>query len=167
MRFLHSDLLVGLLHPLQHVHPMHSGKLYQQQRRNEEKCERILGIKDKPLKSHAYYKPGSDNHDLVLFDFDRLFHNRRLRGGLLLLDADNAGRECVHKEDIATAVAGDRQDGLDRALGRYGAGGKLPKLEDRIVDLPIATATDGAGLTKCVLKMVLKPCTALGIELHR
>jgi hypothetical protein len=74
----------------------------------------------------------------------------------LLLDLQNARIDRVHKDDVATGVARERDDRLDQSLLVKSATGKLTQLENGIVKLPVACAANCARLFNAILKMVLE-----------
>src|SRR5437016_5251454 len=101
---------------------------------------------------------------LLLGRLDGLF-DRGWSG--LLFDADNAGRQRAHKDDVAAVVARCRNDGLDGAFGGNTTAAELAEFEHCVFDLPLSRAANGAGITKNVLEMLLKACATFWIELHR
>ena len=83
---------------------------------------------------------------------DRRGAGYRLRDGAwLLLHLDDAGRERAHEEDVAAAVARERDDRLQRAFRGDAAAMEFAEFEDRVVHLPITRSTDRARLTKNIL----------------
>jgi len=83
-----------------------------------------------------------------------------------LRGADDPGLERTHKNDVAAAIAGHGQYGLDRHLLLLGIADKFAEFEYSVLHLPAARAAHRAGITEKGLEMSLKTRAAFGVEYH-